>query len=328
MAGAPATRQDSPAAAGKGSPGPAKRGPAGRQAAASGRAASRQASRDQAGRVRVSGDQAAAAAAGTQAPAAVSSKRSGKASRARKRSRRGPVLVSIALILVLGALTYYLVKHHQQASSARPPAAQTPAAVVPAASPAPTSPSASATPPQGRWRYISARSSDPLPLTLSELFPARFTAGAAYTRSAGLVGKKCAAGVVGQRLQHAVADAGCSQVLRASYLSAGKKQMGTIGVLNLRTATAAAKAGKNTGPAQFIRPLNAKRGPASKLSKAAGLEEAEVKGHYLILVFADGTGGQAPKGKAQRQALVMFMNQLIRHTVNVSLTSRMVAGKP
>ena len=134
--------------------------------------------------------------------------------------------------------------------------------------------------------------------------------------------------MVGQQLQHAVANAGCTQVLRATYLSAAKKQMGTIGVLNLRTAAAAAKAGKMTGPARFIKPLNAKRGPASKLSKAAGLEEASVKGHYLILVFADGTSGQAPKGKSQRQALVVFMNQLIRHTVNLSLTSRMVAGKP
>ena len=335
----PATRQDGLPADGRGSSGragrgPEGRGPAGRAEGRRGRAARKQAARDSAGpavpaasRAASGADRTAAPASEPAAKAAASGSRSGRAGRARKRSGRGPVLISIAIVVVLGALTYYLVSR-QHASTAQQ-AAQSPAAAAPAASPPPVSPSATAKPPPaGRWRYITARASDPLPLTLSELFPVRFTAGAAYTRSAGVTGRKCAVGVVGQRLQHAVASAGCSQVLRATYLSAGKKQMGTIGVLNLRTASAAAKAGKATGPAQFIRPLNARRGPASKLSKAAGLEEAEVKGHYLILVFADGTSGHAPKGKAERQALVTFMNQLIRHTVNVSLTSRMVVGKP
>jgi hypothetical protein len=322
----PATRQDGLAADGRGRSGPAGRGPAG-PVAKRGRTARRQARREPAAPAAAAAGRATAAAPQNPPAKAVSSSRSRKPSRARKRSARGPVLVSIAIVVVLGALGYYLFSH-QHASTAGP-AAQASPGVVPAASPRPASPSATAKPPPpGRWRYIAARASDPLPLTLSELFPARFTAGAAYTRAAGLTGRKCAAGVVGQRLQHAVASAGCSQVLRATYLSVGKKQMGTIGVLNLRTAAAAATAGKAAGAAQFIRPLNAKRGPASKLSKAVGLEEAEVKGHYLILVFADISSGHAPKAKAQRQALVIFMNQLIRHTVNVSLTSRMVAGKP
>ena len=53
-----------------------------------------------------------------------------------------------------------------------------------------------------------------------------------------------------------------------------------------------------------------------------------MKGHYLVLVWAEDTNLSPPKGKADRARLTAFMNLLIKQTVNVSLSHRMVDGKP
>ena len=134
--------------------------------------------------------------------------------------------------------------------------------------------------------------------------------------------------MVGAQLQHAVRRPECSQVLRASYLSVSKKLMGTIGVLNLKTFKTAEKAGKAAGPSEFISQLNAAKGPTRNLTKGTGIEQAVVKGHYLILVWAEFTTLHKPKTKKQRKELEAFINLLIGKTANVSLTSRMVTGKP
>ena len=169
---------------------------------------------------------------------------------------------------------------------------------------------------------------DPLPLTLGQVFPAAFTAGAAYTRTIRRIGKNCATAVGGAKLQHAVRRPGCSQVLRASYLSASQKLMGTIGVLNLKTVKAAERAGKAAGPSEFIAQLDAPKGPTRNLTKGTGIEEALVKGHYLILVWAESTTLRKPKTAKQRAELEAFLSTLIQHTANVSLTNRMVTGHP
>ena len=117
-------------------------------------------------------------------------------------------------------------------------------------------------------------------------------------------------------------------MLRASYLSTDRKMMATIGVLNLVDVTAAEKVGKASGPTEFIRQLPASHGPTHNLTSGTGLEEAEVKGHYLILIWAEFANGNAPSGKRQRAQLANFSADLFAGTANVSLTSRMVTGKP
>src|SRR6185437_11892832 len=82
--------------------------------------------------------------------------------------------------------------------------------------------------------------------------------------------------------QAIVRKGGCTQVVRASYLSSNRKVMATIGVLNLSDVAAAEKAGKASGAAQFIRQLPGPHGPTRNLSKGTGIEVAEIKGHYLI----------------------------------------------
>ena len=57
------------------------------------------------------------------------------------------------------------------------------------------------------------------------------------------------------------------------------------------------------------------------------MEEAEIKGHYLILTWTEFANLEAPPGKKQRGSW-SFSARLVAGTANVSLTSRMVTGKP
>ena len=138
----------------------------------------------------------------------------------------------------------------------------------------------------------------------------------------------CSREVFGSTLAAAVRKAGCTQVLRASYLSTDHKLMATVGVLNLSDAAAAAHVGKVSGSAEFIKQLPAAHGPTRNLSKGTGIEEAEIKGHYLILIWTEFTNLHAPKGKTQRKKLEAFSAGLVAGTANVSLTKRMVTGQP
>ena len=52
------------------------------------------------------------------------------------------------------------------------------------------------------------------------------------------------------------------------------------------------------------------------------------KGHYLILIWAEFVNLHSPTTAAQRAQLKTFSDNLVSGTANVSLTSRMVVGKP
>jgi hypothetical protein len=242
--------------------------------------------------------------------------------RPRGRNRRGRVLLAAALAVavVAGAGYFLLAGRHQQGPAA---------ALHPARPPSPKGPSPSPSPSLGIWGHIASRASDPLPLTLTELFPARFAdGGIAYTRTVQKARGHCSEALIGSALPSAVSHAGCTQVMRASYLSSGNKMMGTVGVLNLITAAAAEKAGKAAGPAEFIAQLPAATGPTKRLTKGTGIEAAEVKGHYLVLVWAEFANLRPPKSAAQRRELEAFISVLIQKTANVGLANRMVTGRP
>jgi hypothetical protein len=241
-----------------------------------------------------------------------------KTARRKGRTRRRVVVAGISVPAV--AAVAFLVMHHPGAA----PQHSTPPAHAPASAAA-----SSPTQNLGPWQHIGTRAEDPAPLTLSQLFPAGFSVGgASYARTIQLASTDCTSAVFGSRLQSAVHKYGCSQVMRASYLSTGQKLMGTIGVVNLSTSTGASDVGKVTGPSEFIAQLAAPSGPTHDLTKGLGLEEAEVKGHYLILTWVEFTNLQAPKTNAEKTELRTFSANLIGQTANVSLTSRMVTGNP
>ena len=126
----------------------------------------------------------------------------------------------------------------------------------------------------------------------------------------------------------ALQDGKCTQVLRASYFSGDGKMMGTIGVANLSTTNEAHHAGKLVGNSDFVDPLTTTTGVTSKLGKGTGIVEAEYKGHYLIMIWAEFTSTNAPANNAQDQQLQQFGADLIAGTANISLSQRMLNGHP
>jgi len=240
----------------------------------------------------------------------------------RTRKKRQPVWLAIGtagVIVAAVAAVLVLTSLGRGGGPAAPP--------KPTNSPAParTSP----TPPPGKWGYIASRKTDAVPLTTGELYPGTISnAGTVYTRVKQTKSTNCRAALIGGALQAAVRHGHCTQTLRATYLSKSAKVMGTIGVFNLKNYAAANSAASKAGHSEFVAQLAAKAGPASAIGQGTGIEEALVKGHYLVLVWAEDTNLNPPKGKAGRARLTAFMHLLFSQTVSLSLTSRMVDGKP
>ncbi len=248
--------------------------------------------------------------------------------RARRARRRGRVLLAcgLALAVMAAAAAYFWLSGHRDAGQGS--AAPRQSALIPRPTQT-ASPSPSPSPSLGRWGHIETRAADPLTLSLAELFPARFSVGgSAYVRTVERQGTNCAKAVIGSALQSAVKRGKCSQVMRASYLSGNAKMMGTIGVLNLISVAAAEKSGQAAGGGDFIGQLPAAKGPTRHLTKGTGLEETEIKGHYLVMAWSEFANLRAPKTRGQRLQLEAFCNRLFQNTANLSLASRMIAGKP
>ncbi|HEV3292484.1 MAG TPA: hypothetical protein VG123_26220 [Streptosporangiaceae bacterium] len=221
----------------------------------------------------------------------------------------------VVVILIAGVIVYLGSRPVPTASHGAAPSAH-----PSAAAPSPT---------LGPWQDITSQSVDAQPVSVAELFPATFSInGSSGSRTVDSTETKCTKEVVGSTLRSAVRKAGCTQVLRASYLSTDHKMMATIGVLNLVDVSAAEQAGRASGASAFIHQLPAAHGPTRNLAKGTGLEEAEVKGHYLILIWAEFANLHTPSGGKQRKELAKFSADLFAGTANISLTSRMVTGKP
>jgi hypothetical protein len=236
-----------------------------------------------------------------------------------KRPASVKLAISVALLLVLAAAATlgYTVLH----ARAKPIAATTGQSKV--------TPSASPSASLGQYGHIGSRQSDPQPLTIAQLFPASFTIGGQpVTRVATAISRHCAAALSGSNIKSAVGSAHCDQAVRATYLARSQNLMGAVGVLNLNTAVRAAKAVKAADASDYINQLKGKRGPARKIGNGTGIEEALAKGHYLILIWAEFTSLRKPKTTAQRTEVVNFMTELLQHTANVSLATRMLSGNP
>lgn len=180
----------------------------------------------------------------------------------------------------------------------------------------------------GKWQHIGSRSQDPQPLTLVALFPPQFELhGKSYARTAASITKTCSLAVYGTDLQAALQTGHCSQVARASYISGDGTMMGTVGVVNLISVNAAQKAGKATSTQEILAPLTSKKGPTSKLGNGTGVVQAEIKGHYLILVYAEYANLKSPSGPAQQQALEQFATNIVAGSANINLSTRLLTGK-
>ena len=268
---------------------------------------------------------------GGTAPRSLQPGRKGKPGGNRGGGRRGrrPLLIgalAVVAVVVLGAAAYTFV------FKPKPSAGNTTASAGPLPSAGSTPAVTAACVKQfGVYCHIELRTDDPAPLTVDELYPPQFlneTDHNSFTRVAAKLDKTCANAVIGQNLISALQSGKCTQVLRASYVSGDSKIMGTIGVVNLGSTNEAHYAGKVVGADDFVTPLSPTKGIASKLGKGTGVVEAEFKGHYLILTWAEFTSTNAPATKAQDQQLEAFENDLVAGTANISLSQRMVNGAP
>jgi hypothetical protein len=239
----------------------------------------------------------------------------------RPASVRLAMATAVVLVIGAGAALSYAVLHKSNSPKVPDRAANKPAAS--------TSVSPSPSPSLGPYGHIASRKADPAPLTMSELYPATFTAaGTSVVRTADSKGTNCDAELVGSRIQSAIGSAGCDQVVRATYLASAQGVMGTIGVLNLSTAKAATTVARAADASDFISQLAGKHGATTKIGQGTGIEEAAAKGHYLILIWAEFTNLRKPRTTQQLNAVEQFMTELLKNTANVSLTNRMLTGTP
>jgi hypothetical protein len=259
--------------------------------------------------------------------------RAGKPGKTRKNpgnAKRGKrrLLIAVTAVVVAGILAaagYVFVLKPK-------PSTVTPTSAAPLPSPGSSSAATAACVKQfGQYCHIELRTDDPAPLTLAELFPPAFvneTDHGSFTRAGTKLDTTCSHAVIGQDLVSALQDGKCTQVARASYFSGDGKMMGTIGVANLSTTNEAHHAGKLVGTSDFVDPLTTTTGVTSKLGKGTGIVEAEYKGHYLIMIWAEFTSTNAPANNAQDQQLQQFGADLIAGTANISLSQRMLNGHP
>ena len=244
-------------------------------------------------------------------------RRAARAAAPRRRSSRTAWLaLGVALVIVAGALAGYKFLYEPRVNAPISGSLRLPTN-------GPSSPGFDQA--LGKWQHIGSRSQDPSPLTLAELFPPQFELdGSSYVRTAAAVSKDCTQAVFGADLQAALQAGHCTQVLRASYISGNGTMMGTVGVANLIGSNAAEKAGETTGTKEIIAPLAAQKGPTSKLGNGTGVVLAEIKGHYLILMWAEFTSLKSPSTAAQRQQLEQFAAALVNGSANINLSTRML----
>ena len=251
----------------------------------------------------------------------------------KKQKKRGgkPVkllLLSAAAVVVVGiagAAVYTFALKHKPAASNSSLAGPLPSAGSTSAA------TAACVKQLGPYCHIELRTEDPVPLALTELYPPAFTNEtdhASFTRLATKLDKTCSNAVIGQDLISALQADKCTQVLRASYASGDNTIMGTIGVLNLESTNEAHHAGKLVGQNDFIAPLSTSKGVGSKLGSGTGVVEAEYKGHYLILIWAEFATGKAPKTPRRITSSSSSKRTWSAGTANPALSERMVNGSP
>ena len=237
----------------------------------------------------------------------------------RRRSRAAWLALAAVVVIAAGGFVGYKYLYEPRVNAPVPATLRLPTN-------APGSPSFDKA--LGTWQHIGTRAEDPEPLTLAELYPPRFTLnGSSYTRTAASVTKDCTLAVYGSQLQAALQSGHCTQLLRASYISGDGTMMGTVGVANLSTSGAAQTAGRATGPQEILAPLSSQKGPTSKLGTGTGVVQAEIKGHYLILMWTEFTSLKSPSTSAQREQLEQFAANLVTGSANINLSSRMVGTK-
>ncbi|MEV7005455.1 hypothetical protein [Streptosporangium sp. NPDC051022] len=185
--------------------------------------------------------------------------------------------------------------------------------------------------PGGRFGYAGSRATDPHTLTLNELFKRTKVShdGQSYLMTVRRTDKKCKDAVVGDKLQKALADGKCTQLLRASFRDATGKIIGTVGVANLKTSAAAAKvvaAGAGKSRKEYLKSLPGKDKVTKFLGKGEAFAGGWRHGHYTVMVWFQFKDGHLPK-KTEVKQLNRAAFGIADATVTPALDSRSLTGK-
>ncbi|WP_067795690.1 hypothetical protein [Actinomadura formosensis] len=144
---------------------------------------------------------------------------------------------------------------------------------------------------------IASRSADGRAITEGEAFSAKNVKSGqyAFTLAASKLAADCKSGTWGARLQGDLAKYGCSQLVRAAYVSADKKHVGQFIVINLASEDGVKQILRDLDPATgagWVVPLKAPGVPAFGPGFSAAY--AKTYGHYAVITWVERAGGRQP----------------------------------
>ncbi|MEV4001079.1 hypothetical protein [Actinomadura sp. NPDC049753] len=177
---------------------------------------------------------------------------------------------------------------------------------------------------------LQSRTTDPVPLTLKEVFgKATFKAGShKYVRTAAAGKKGCTGTVGGTTLAAALKKGRCTQALRATYALSNGSLVGTVGVFNLQTEAAAKKAVKAAAAKDAFLVSLPGKGVSKNIGKGEALGTSQARGHYVIMTWVQRPDGKKISSK-YHAAVRVFGTQLVKGSnLALALHYRETEGKP
>ncbi|MCD0450308.1 hypothetical protein LO762_14065 [Actinocorallia sp. API 0066] len=230
----------------------------------------------------------------------------------------------VAVALVAGGAAAYALT--RDGGTDKPGVAQSPPASgvpVPGATSSPEQPAASG-------GLLKSRKTDPRPLKAGEVFQKkRFTVkGTTYVMYIRKATKKCADAVHGEALQAALKRGRCTQFLRATFATKDGKMIGTVGVANLRTSQAAARAEKAAKAKDAYVLAVPGKGATAKIGQGDALGAAWVRGHYLIMTWVQNPDGKPIPAKQRKRAQIFAQNTVNGSNLGPALHIRDATGRP
>ncbi|MFB9833851.1 hypothetical protein [Actinoallomurus acaciae] len=156
------------------------------------------------------------------------------------------------------------------------------------------------------WDSLNTASKDSKPLTLDEVFAD--PEAKSYKDSSdntvfnvqgtGRLDTNCVGAVTGAALQTALQGYGCTQVVRAAYVSADQKWVGQMAIFNLKDVTSANAFIDDLDPKAnkgFFQPISG-ASPVDKFGTSTTGAESGAYGHFVVVGWAgraDGTHGDS-----------------------------------
>ncbi|MGI5284187.1 hypothetical protein ACQEVF_12700 [Nonomuraea polychroma] len=184
--------------------------------------------------------------------------------------------------------------------------------------------------PPGKYGFAESRSTDPEAITVKEIFGSKKTftiSGRSYEMTITSKDKKCTDGALGDKLQKALKDGKCNQLVRASFRDKAGKVIGTVGVANLTTGKNAGKVAKSGDEKNYVKPLSGKDSVTKFLGSGSGGAKIWTHGHYAIMVWFQNKDGTKPDKNGSKQ-LFQAIGDITQATVFKALDHRSMTGSP